>query len=93
MRPSLNKMTLRAFTTKQKLKDAEEMFLQSVYRFRKAEKIQSLDYRPARREMNRLEAEIFRLRQSIYSQTVTNTQRGKKIDLSLDRCPEPAWGC
>ena len=85
-------MPLRAFTAEHKLKDAEDQYLQSVYRFRKAEKIQSLDYRPARCEMNRLEAELFRLRQSIYSQSVTHTQRGKKIDLSLERCPKPAWG-
>ena len=85
-------MLLRAFTAEHKLKDVEENFLQSVYRFRKAEKIQSLDYRPARCEMNRLEADLFRLRHSIYSQSVTHTQRGKKIDSSLDRCPEPAWG-
>ena len=84
-------MALRAFTAKHKLKDAEDQYLQSVYRFRQAEKMQSLDYRPARCEMNRLEAELFRLRQSIYSQSVTFTRRGKKVDSSLERCPEPAW--
>ena len=85
-------MTRRAFTAEQQLKDAEYRYLQSVYRFRQAEKMQSPDYRPARCEMNRLEADLFRLRQSVYSQSITHTQRGKKIDLSLDRCPEPAWG-
>ena len=85
-------MPLRAFTAEHRLKDVEDQYLQTVYRFRKAEKIQSLDYRPARCEMNRLEADLFRLRQSIYSQSVIHTQRGKKIDLSLERCPEPAWG-
>ena len=84
-------MSHRAFTAEQILKDAEYQYLQSVYRFRQAEKMQSLDYRPARCEMNRLEAELFRLRQSIYSQSVTFTRRGKKVDSSLERCPEPAW--
>ena len=88
----LNHMSLRAFTAEQKLIDAEEQYLKAVYRFRNAELRQSLDYRPARCDMNRLEAELFQLRQSIYSQRVTRTQRGKKIDLSLERCPEPAWG-
>ena len=85
-------MPLRAFTAEHKLQDAEDLYLKAVYRFRRAEKSESLDYRPARCEMNRLEAELFRLRQSVYSQSVTHTQRGKKIDLSLERCPEPAWG-
>ena len=85
-------MHVRAFTAEQKLKDAEDLYLKAVYRFREAELRESLDYRPARCEMNRLEADLFRLRQSIYSQSVIHTQRGKKIDLSLERCPEPAWG-
>ena len=85
-------MTLRAFTAQQKLKDAEDKFLQSVYRFRKAEKIQSLDYRFARCEMNRLEAELFMLRHSIYSNTPYFTRKRKRIDQSFSRCPEPAWG-
>ena len=84
-------MSLRPFTAEQQLMDAEDQYLESVYRFRQAEKMQSLDYRPARCEMNRLEAELFRLRQSIYSQSVTFTRRGKKVDSSLERCPEPAW--
>ena len=87
-----NQMHVRAFTAEQKLQDAEDLYLKAVYRFRTAEKSQSLDYRPARREMNRLEAKLFRLRQSLYSQSATLTRRGKKIDLSLERCPEPAWG-
>ena len=85
-------MPLQAFTAEQQLKDVEDQYLQSVYRFRKAEKIQSLDYRPARCEMNRLEAELFRLRQSIYSFTPYLTRKRKRIDQSFSRCPEPDWG-
>lgn len=85
-------MTLRAFTAEQKLKDAEDQYLQSVYRFRQAERSQSLDYRPARRDMNRLEAELLRLRQSIYSNELYCMQQRKRIDQSFSRCPEPAWG-
>ena len=85
-------MALRAFTAKHKLKDAEEQYLKAVYRFRKAEMIDSLDYRSARREMNRLEAELFRLRQSIYSREPYFTHKRKRVDQSLSRCPEPAWG-
>ena len=85
-------MALRAFTAKHKLKDAEEQYLQSVYRFRKAEKSQSLDYRQARRDMNRLEAEVLKLRQSIYSNKPYYTHKRKRVDQSLSRCPEPAWG-
>ena len=84
-------MTLRAFTAEQKLRDAELQYLQSVYRFRQAEKSQSLDYRPARRDMNRLEAELLRLRQSIYSNNPYYTQQRKRIDQTFSRCPEPAW--
>lgn len=84
-------MPLRAFTAEQQLKDAEDQYLQSVYRFRQAEKSQSLDYRPARRDMNRLEAELLRLRQSIYSNELHYMQQRKRIDHSFSRCPEPAW--
>jgi len=84
-------MPFRAFTAEQQLKDAEDQYLQSVYRFRQAEKLQSLDYRPARCEMNRLEAELLRLRQSIYSNNPYYTQQRKRIDQSLSRSPEPAW--
>ena len=84
-------MTLRAFTAEQKLIDTELQYLQSVYRFRKAEESQSLDYMPARRDMNRLEAELLRLRQSIYSNQPYYTSQKKRIDQSLSRCPEPAW--
>lgn len=84
-------MPLRAFTAEHKLKDAEEEYLQSVYRFRKAEKRQSLDYRPARCEMNRLEAELLRLRQSIYSDQPYYNHKRKRIDQSFSRCPDPAW--
>ena len=84
-------MPLRAFTAEHRLKDAEDQYLQSVYRFRKAEKLQSLDYRPARRAMNRLEAQLLKLRQSIYSNKPYYTHEKKTIDQSFFRCPEPAW--
>jgi len=84
-------MTLRAFTAEQKVRDAELQYLQSVYRFRQAEKSQSYDYRPARRDMNRLEAELLRLRQSLYSNQLYYRQQRKRIDHSFSRCPEPAW--
>ena len=84
-------MPLRAFTAEQKLKDAEDLYLKAVYRFRKAELRESLDYRPSRREMNMLEVELFRLRQSIYSNTPYLTRNRKRIDQSFSRCPEPAW--
>ena len=84
-------MTLFAFTAKHKLEDAEEQYLRAIYRFRKAETCQSLDYRSARREMNRLEAELLKLRQSIYSNEPYYTYERKRIDQSFSRCPEPAW--
>ena len=87
----LSQMPSRAFTAEHRLKDAEDLYLQSVYRFRKAEKSQSMDYRSARREMNRLEAELLRLRQYIYSQSLTYVRKRKKMDPSLSCCPKPAW--
>lgn len=86
------RIPLRIFTIDHKLADIQEEYLQSVYRFRQAEKMQSLDYRPARCEMNRLEAELFMLRHSIYSKTPYFTRKRKRIDQSFSRCPEPAWG-
>ena len=82
---------LGACTSEHKLADVEQRYIQSIYRFRRAEKSQSRDYRPARCEMNRLEAELFMLRQSVYSNTPYFTRKRNMIDQSFSRCPEPAW--
>ena len=58
-------MTLRAFTSQHKLQDTEEQYAKAVYRFRDAEQKQSLSYTAAKCEMNRLEADLFRLRNLI----------------------------
>jgi len=84
-------MIRRAFTAEHKLQDVEDKYLKAVYRFRQAERSESRDYRFARCEMNRLEAELLRLRQSIYSDQPYYTHQRKRIDQSFSRCPEPAW--
>ena len=84
-------MALRAFTVHHKLQDAEQQYLEAAYRFRNAEQKQSVGYKAAKCEMNRLEAELFRLRYSIYSKDSTAIQKDKKSLSLIDRCPEPAW--
>ena len=79
------------FTPQQKKEDAEQEYVEAIYRFREAEKTQSSDYDAAKRNMLYLEAKLIGIRGSIY--------RGMGYEL-FDRkqpaplptgCPKPAW--
>ena len=85
-------MVLHPFTTQHKLQDAEEQYLQAVYSFRDAENKKSPSYAVGNCKMNLLEADLFRLRQLIYSKSTCFMQKRKRIDQCFFRCPEPAWG-
>ena len=84
-------MVLRSFTAQHKLQDAEEQYLQAVYRFRDAENKQSLSYADAKREMNRHEANLFRLRHSIYSKDLSGILKVREKRTPSGCCPVPAW--
>ena len=83
-------MTLRAFTSQHKLQDTEEQYVKAVYRFRDAEQKQSLSYTAAKCEMNRLEADLFRLRYSIHSDMICSS-KSKKMVARNEGCPIPNW--
>ena len=57
----------RSFTPQHQLQDAENEYIDAVYKFRQAEKDPKLDYDYARRNMNRLEKKVQELRYKLYS--------------------------
>ena len=86
-------MTLRknfdSFTAQHKLRDAEEEYVQSVYRFRKEEQANAPNLIDLKREMEFLQRKVAVYRRWFYS--------GEPIEECVEwpapseRCPEPAW--
>ena len=82
-----------AFTPQHQLEDAEQGYVEAIYRFRRAEEKDTADYTSAKLEMIRLEAKVRSIRDHIY--------RGAKYELfephqtinQFIGCPEPAWVC
>ena len=54
-----------SFTPQHKLQDAEQEYIEAIYRFRRADKEQSSDYTGSTREMLRLEATLSTVREHI----------------------------
>lgn len=83
----------RAFTVQHRLEDAEADFISAVYRFREAEADESADYAEAKVAMNKAEAKLYSIRQSVYRGTTDL----EEIDVSVvnifskNLCPEPEW--
>lgn len=59
----------RSFMLEHELEDAEALYIEAVYRFRKAEMTMASSYDSCRREMNRLERLIQDLKYQIYSKS------------------------
>ena len=91
--PMSAKEPRRAFTVQHRLEDAEADFISAVYRFREAEANSSAFYAEARVAMNKAEAQLYSIRQSLYR----GTTGLEEIDAPLVNifsksvCPEPAW--
>ena len=78
-----------SFTAQHKLRDAEEEYVKSVYKFRKAEQANAPNLIDLKREMEFLQRKVEVYRRWFYS--------GEPIEEYVEwpapseRCPEPAW--
>ena len=78
-----------SFTSQHKLRDAQEEFVQAVYRFRAAEEVNAPNLIALKREMEFLDRKVGAYRHCVYS--------GQQIDeygewsVLPGRCPKPAW--
>ena len=80
-----------SFLPNHKLRDAEEEYTNSIYRFREAEASGSNDYCAARVEMNRLEMKLLNMRQYIYTGNVDNLFELDETSNLIIGCPKPDW--
>ena len=80
-----------SFTPQHKLEDAEQEYIEAVYRFRSAEVGQSSDYASSKREMLRLEAKLAIIREHIYRGTMYKLFEARQTTTRLVGCPVPSW--
>lgn len=80
-----------AFTPQHQLEDAEQEYVEAIYRFRRAEEEDTADYTSAKVEMIRLEAKVRSIREHIYRGTVYELFDSQKIMNQFSGCPKPAW--
>ena len=78
-----------SFTSQHKLRDAQEEFVQAVYRFRAAEEVNAPNLIALKREMEFLDRKVGAYRHCVYS----GQQIDEYIEWSVlpDRCHKPAW--
>ena len=83
----------RSFTIQHRLEDAEADFISAVYRFREAEANAAANYAEARVAMNKADAKLHSIRQSVYrGTTVLEDLDASVVDIySESACPKPAW--
>ena len=82
---------LASFTPQHQLKDAEQEYIDSLYRFRRAEDGISADYTSTKLEMIRLEAKVRAIREHIFRGATYELFESPKAMNQFDGCPEPAW--
>ena len=87
----MNKQSRISFTAQHMLEDAEQEYIEAVYRFRRAEQDQSSDYASSKREMLRLEARVRTIREHIYGGKTFELFEPKQTTNQFIGCPEPAW--
>ena len=80
-----------AFTSQHQLEDAEQEYVEAIYRFRRAEKEDTADYTSAKLEMIRLEAKVRSIREHIYRGATYELFKSPKVLNQSIGCPEPAW--
>ena len=79
-----------SFTPQHKLEDAEQEYVEAIYRFRRAEEEQAADYPSAKLE-NWLEAKVRAIREHIYRGTTYELFESPRAMNRPIGCPEPAW--
>ena len=80
-----------SLTPQHKLEDAEQEYVDAVYRFRRAEEEKSSDYTSAKLEMIHLEARLRTIREHIYRGTTYELFESPKSFNQSIGCPKPAW--
>ena len=80
-----------SFTPQHKLEDAEQEYVEAIYRFRRAEERISADYTSSKLEMIRLEAKVRAIREHIYRGTTYELFESPKTFNQFIGCPKPAW--
>ena len=80
-----------SFTPQQQLADAEQEYVEAIYRFRRAEEETTADYTSAKLEMIRLEAKVRSIREHIYRGATYELFEPYQTMNQFIRCPEPAW--
>lgn len=80
-----------SFLPHHKLRDAEEEYLNAIYRFREAEGSGSNDYCATRVEMNRLEMKLLTIRQYIYTGHIDKIFELERVRFQNVGCPKPEW--
>ena len=80
-----------SFTPQHKLEDAEQEYVEAIYRFRRAEEEHTTDYTSAKLEMIRLEAKVRAIREHIYRGTTYKLFDSPRTMNQFIGCPEPAW--
>ena len=78
-----------SFTSEHKLRDVQEEFAQSVYRFRAAERANAPNLIALKREMEFLDRKVEYCRHCVY--TGQSIEEYAEWSVLPKRCPEPAW--
>ena len=88
-------MTLRknfdSFTSQHKLRDAEEEYVQAVYRIRSAEEASEQNLSDLKREMDFLFRKVGHYRHCIYAGKTLEEYLEYSAASAEARCPKPAW--
>ena len=80
-----------SFTPHQKLRDAEEAYVQAVYRLRSAEEAYEQNVRDLKREMDFLFRKVGYYRHCLYAGKPLEEYLQYSAASAEARCPKPAW--
>ena len=80
-----------SFTSKHKLRDAQEEFAQAIYRFRAAEDADAPNLIALKREMEFLDRKVRFYRYCIYSDQPIDCYAEHPALHAETRCPKPDW--
>ena len=82
---------LDSFTPQQKLRDAEEEYMQAVYRLRSAEEAYEQNVSDLKREMDFLSRKVGLYRHCLYADKPLEKYLEYSAASAEARCPKPAW--
>ena len=80
-----------ALSPEQLLRDAQDEFIQAVYRFRAAEAVNAPELIALKREMDHLDRQVLRCIRSFYSGRPMGQNAAASFPHNGRRCPKPAW--